>query len=147
MNHENSLYNPGIMAGRHPTKDAPLFGQRLSAARKAKGWSQTQLAQRLETTREVIDYYERRAPNPTLEFIQRAAQALEIEVVELLPGNETGRPRAPARGKGPQGKVRRVFEEVSRLPRRQQEKIVDFVSAYVRQYRQDRQREAQKGTV
>jgi len=35
--------------------------------------------------------------------------------------------------------VQKVFEDVSRLPRRQQEKIVEFVSAFVKQYEQGRQ--------
>jgi len=35
----------------------------------------------------------------------------------------------------PVGKVRKLFEEVSELPRRQQEKVVEFVSALVEQYR------------
>jgi len=35
--------------------------------------------------------------------------------------------------------MQKVFEDVSRLPRRQQEKIVEFVSAYVKQYEQSRQ--------
>jgi hypothetical protein len=43
------------------------------------------------------------------------------------------------RKSGPAGKVRKVFEAVSKLPRRQQEKIVEFVSAYVQQYAQNRQ--------
>ena len=39
----------------------------------------------------------------------------------------------------PAGKVREVFERVSKLPRRQQEHIVNWVSAYVSQYEQTRQ--------
>jgi len=44
-----------------------------------------------------------------------------------------------ARKTGPNGKVHKVFEEVSKLPRRQQEKIVEVVSALVSQYAQSRQ--------
>ena len=40
---------------------------------------------------------------------------------------------------GPTGKVRQAFEEVSRLPRRQQEKIVRVAAALVSQYEQSRQ--------
>jgi transcriptional regulator with XRE-family HTH domain len=32
----------------------------------------------------MIDYYERRSPNPTLDVMQKIAEALEISVVELL---------------------------------------------------------------
>jgi len=35
--------------------------------------------------------------------------------------------------------VQKVFEDVARLPRRQQEKIAEFVSAFVAQYEQSRQ--------
>ncbi|MDD5222995.1 MAG: hypothetical protein PHE84_03320 [bacterium] len=37
---------------------------------------------------------------------------------------------------GPNGKLRKIFEEASSLPRRQQEKIAEFVSASVNQYKQ-----------
>jgi len=37
---------------------------------------------------------------------------------------------------GPAGKLRKVFEEVSALLRRQQDKVVEFVAAFVCQYRQ-----------
>jgi hypothetical protein len=40
---------------------------------------------------------------------------------------------------GPVGKVRKIFEEVSQLPRQQQEKIVEFVSVFLRQYQQRKQ--------
>jgi DNA-binding XRE family transcriptional regulator len=55
----NQAYNADIMAGRPPTKEAPIFGQRLAALRRAKDLSQTQLAELLDTTRKMIDYYER----------------------------------------------------------------------------------------
>ncbi len=38
----------------------------------------------------------------------------------------------------PAGKVREVFDRVSKLPRRQQEHMVNWVSAYVCQYEQSR---------
>jgi hypothetical protein len=47
--------------------------------------------------------------------------------------------RAPKSNDRPAGKVREVFDRVSKLPRRQQEHIVNWVSAYVSQYEQSRQ--------
>ena len=46
---------------------------------------------------------------------------------------------ARKRSRRPAGKLRQVFDDVSKLPRRQQEHIVRWVSAFVRQYEQDRQ--------
>ncbi|MBM3791368.1 MAG: helix-turn-helix transcriptional regulator [Acidobacteria bacterium] len=123
MHPQISSYNPAIMAGRPPTKDAPPFGRRLSAVRKSRGWSQKELAAKLETTREVIDYYERRAVNPSLAFIERAAQALEVSVAELL-GSEP----APVRGRpGRSPQLARRLEQIRLLPRKEQEFVIRFL--------------------
>lgn len=58
-------------------------------------------------------------------------------MTELL-GEEAVAVRA-ARRNGPTSKVQKLFADVARLPRRQQEKIVEFVTAFVRQYEQGRQ--------
>lgn len=130
----NDFYTPSAMAGRPPSKEAPPFGRRLAAARKARGLSQVQLARLLDTTQKTIDYYERRAANPTMEVVERAAAALDVPVTDLL-GVEAARP--PSR-RGPAGKLRKVFESASALPRRQQEKIAEFVALYIQQYEQSR---------
>ncbi len=140
MSAENDSYNAGTMAGaggRPAQKEAPPFGRRLAALRRQKGLSQRELAERLGVPRETVDYYERRAVNPTLDVIQKVAAAVEVSAAELI-GDGATPARASKRG-GPTGKVQKVFEDVSRLPRRQQEKIVEFVSAFVAQYGQSRQ--------
>ncbi len=137
MTDEKHPYNDGIMAGRLTTKEAPLFGQRMAAIRQQKGLTQMQLAARMETTQKMIDYYERRSPNPTLDVMQKIAAALEVSVTQLL-GEEAVAVRA-ARKNGPTSKVQQAFENVSKLPRRQQEHIVKVVSALVTQYEQTRQ--------
>jgi Ni2+-binding GTPase involved in maturation of urease and hydrogenase len=45
-----------VMAGRPATKPAPLFGQRLAAARKKAGLTQPLFAERLGISRELVDY-------------------------------------------------------------------------------------------
>jgi len=64
-----------IGTGRPPLKEAPPFGRRLRVARLAKGWSQAELAAHLDISLKMIDYYERRATNPSIEFVRRAADA------------------------------------------------------------------------
>ena len=50
---------------------------------------------------------------------------------------EIVRKEAAAKKKdGPDGKLRKIFEDASRLPRRQQDKIAKFLSAFINQYRQ-----------
>jgi transcriptional regulator with XRE-family HTH domain len=131
MTNESQPYNACVMAGGRPaTKEAPPFGQRLAAIRKSKGWSQRELADKLGVRRELVDYYERRAPNPALDFIQRAAEALGVSAAELI-GEEGVRKK---RGGGPEGRMRRLFEQASKLPRAQQEKIAAVIEAFVNQH-------------
>jgi transcriptional regulator with XRE-family HTH domain len=119
-----------MAGGRPATKEAPPFGQRLAAIRKSKGWSQRELADKLDIKRGLLDYYERRASNPALDFIQRAAEALGVSAAELI-GDE---PLRKKRGGGPEGRMRRLFEQASKLPRSQQEKIAAVIEAFVNQH-------------
>lgn len=64
------------------------------------------------------------------------AEAFGVNVVELLAGNGE-RLSVQKKGRAP-GRVRQVFDDVSRLPRRQQEHIARWVSAFVRQYEEER---------
>lgn len=117
-------YNADVMAiGRPASKDAPIFGQRLAALRRGKGLSQRELAEKLNTTREAIDYYERRAQNPTLDLIQRLAEALDVTVAELL-GSEPQPVRARP---GPVPQLQLRFEQIKQLPRQQQEFVLHFL--------------------
>jgi hypothetical protein len=53
---------------------------------------------------------------------------LNAPVDELL-----GQPAKPSRG-GPTGKMRRLFEAASKLPRTQQEKILAILQPFVREH-------------
>jgi hypothetical protein len=63
------------------------------------------------------DYYERRAQNPTLDLIQKLAEALELTVAELLDSESQ-----PVRARpGPIPQLQLRFEQIKQLPRQQQE--------------------------
>ena len=66
------------------------------------------------------------------------AQAFGVRLEELLKVEAEKRTVAKKRN-GPPGRVREVFDRVSKLPRRQQEKIVEFVSAFVSQYERSKE--------
>ncbi len=120
---KSDSYNLGVMAGRPPIKDAPIFGQRLAAMRKSRGWSQTKLAEKLGTNQKVIDYYERRAVNPSLAFIQKAAKVLEVSTVDLV-GNESNNTKSKA---GPPPALALRFERIRQLPRKEQDFVIRFL--------------------
>jgi hypothetical protein len=58
------------------------------------------------------------------------ADALDVSADHLL-GRENGKSLVPKR---PIARVQQIFEQVSELPRHQQNKIAEFVEAYVNQY-------------
>lgn len=74
---------------------------------------------------------------PRSDLLPKMADVLGVEIAELL--NLNGGRVTVQRSSRPPGKLRKVFEDVSRLPRRQQEHIVQVVSALVMQYEQSRQ--------
>jgi len=80
----------GIMATRNKTTQPPLminnetFGQRLARIRKAKGYTQVELAQKMGIIQVLVSDYERDKLRPYHEMIIRFSQALEVSTDELL---------------------------------------------------------------
>jgi hypothetical protein len=88
-----------------------------------------------------IAFWEQSEKPPRSDVLPKMAEALGVSVVDLLivdTGKMVARNATKTNGR-PAGKVREVFDRVSKLPRRQQEHIVNWVSAYVSQYEQTRQ--------
>ena len=115
-----------IKVGRPPKRERPEFGQRMSEARERAGFTQTELAKKLGVTQQVIAAWERRVIALRPEQIKAIAQAINTTADYLIGITGSGKG-----SKGPSGKVRHVFEQVSKLPRRQQQKVVEFVEAFV----------------
>jgi len=114
-------------AGRPSKNPRTSFGQRLYAVRTEKGLSQKQVAEKLGLAQQSYAEWER---NPTaLKPDQLATLADILETtVDYLVGHKTENQR---RG-GPVGKTRKIFEEVSKLPRHQQSKVAEFVEGFVK---------------
>jgi transcriptional regulator with XRE-family HTH domain len=78
-------------------------------------------------SREMITYYERRAQNPTAEFLGKAADILEVSVNELL-GQKAKATRKP----GPPSDVEARLDAVRKLPRQRQRFVLDFIDTVLR---------------
>ena len=92
------------------------------AARQTLGLSQTQVAEKLGITQQTYAGWERRTTALRPDHIAQLAKVLNASVEHLL-----GQAPAKQRGGGPVGKARRVFEEVSKLPRNRQKHIIRVV--------------------
>jgi len=101
-------------------------GARLATLRQTKGLTQKQLAEKIGVNQQDIAYWERQAPAPRGDVLPKLATVLEVSVDELL-GLRPARPKR----EGPKGRLHRIFEAASQLPRRQQQKIIEFVEPFV----------------
>ena len=121
---KSGLYNLGVMSTCPPVNNAPLFGQRLAGSSPQKpGMVAAMLAEKLDTNQKVIDYYERRAANPSLAFIQKAAKVLEVSTADLV-GNESNNPKSKP---GPPPALALRFERIRQLPRKEQDFVIRFL--------------------
>jgi transcriptional regulator with XRE-family HTH domain len=126
---------------RKSTKTRPPQGTRLAELRKDAGLSQYELARYVGVPQANIAFWERSEKPPSSDVLPKMAQALGVTVEDLLlVGDEKPLKKKAAKSNSrPAGKVREVFDRVSKLPRRQQEHIVNWISAYVSHYEHTRQ--------
>lgn len=123
----------GIMASKNKTTQPPMmignetFGQRLARIRKAKGFTQVELAEKLGIIQVLVSDYERDKLRPYHEMISRFAQALEISSDELLG-------LKPSKGKGgePSLKILRRLKKIEDLPSTQQKFILKTIDSLLK---------------
>jgi len=137
---QNRIYDHSMAKTRK--KGRAMQGEHLASLRRQAGLTQVELAELLGVPQSNIAYWEQSKKPPRSDVLPQMANALGVSIEQLL--LPTNGHAAPVRPGGPKGRVRKLFEHVSRLPRRQQEKIVEFVSAFVRQYEQENDRKSAK---
>jgi len=98
---------------------------RLRVLREAAQLSQRELARLIDERQSNIQYWEETGKTPRSNVLIPMAKALGVTVEELL--GETRARRAPAAG----GRLGRLVNRVSSLPRRRQQKIIEVVEALV----------------
>ena len=111
---------------RHPVKKTPIFGKNLASARRKNGLTQPQLAEILGVSPKAIDYYERRAINPNMGFVKKAAAALGTTPDELI--EYKNRRQKP----GPSPRILTLIENVLKLPKSKQKMAVQFLETMVK---------------
>jgi transcriptional regulator with XRE-family HTH domain len=93
----------------------------LRRLREATGLSVRELARQIGESPTNVSYWERSGQIPRSDVLAAMSKALAVTVEELLGEAKPKRVAAPA------GKARQLFEAVSKLPRRQQQKILEVV--------------------
>ena len=64
--------------------DRKLLGQRIKELRQARGWSQEELAERMESGAKYLSSLERGRENPTLDMLIKVARTLKVEPMDLF---------------------------------------------------------------
>ena len=127
---EMPAYSRAMHAGGRPTKQPrSTLGQRIAEARERAGVSQAQLAEKLGTTQPRIAYWERKAVNMRSDVLAKIAETLNVSTDVLL-----GTKPLPIRAAKPVGKARQLFDSISKLPRRQQEKVISILEPFVQKH-------------
>jgi transcriptional regulator with XRE-family HTH domain len=118
---------------RRAAKDRPKQGARLAELRQAAGLSQAELARLIGELQQNVAYWELSDKPPRSDALPKLAKVLGVTVESFLDTDS----KPVRKGTGPAGRVRKVFEEVTRLPRSQQQRVVEFVEALVEQYKRN----------
>ena len=120
------VYTGSMPGGRPKTKKAPPFGERLAILRKQKGLTQAQFGKKVDLSIEMINYYERRAPNPSRSFIEKAAKVLGVTTDELI-GTKPIKAQP-----GPKSKLERRIDAVKDLPKSKQKLVIDLLDTVLK---------------
>lgn len=105
------------------------FGEHLQNLRKARGLTQTQLAEAAETTQRAVSYYETEAGFPPAPAVIRLAKALNVTTDELLalkPPNA-----APVEDDPEARRQWKRFQMITALPERDQKAVIRLISSLV----------------
>ena len=123
---EISAYDNGMKTGRPPKSSSHDFGDRLRLLREAAGLSQRAIAAQLGIAQPSYVMWEKRNVSLRPEQLTKLSGILGVRPEQLL-----GDDSVPARQMAPAGKVRRLFDSVSKLPRSQQEKVIAILEPFV----------------
>lgn len=121
-----NVFSDAAYDGDMQKANRPPLAKRLAELRQAAGLSQVQLAERVEVNPSNIAFWELSGTPPRGEVLPKLAQALGVSVDELLGVTPPKPKRTVAKGR-----LQQVFEEASKLPRRQQQKIVEMAEGFI----------------
>jgi len=97
------------------------LGSKISALRKKKGWSQSELARKIEVSREIVGRYERNDAIPSIDIAKRMADTFEISLDYLVGNTEEKLDKAT---------LNRILE-INKLQPKEREMVFTFLDAFL----------------
>lgn len=129
----NRVYNPLVMPKKSKLKLPPIdlgdetLGQRLARLRKEKGYTQTEIADKMGITQKLISDYELDKLRPHPEMTVRFALAYGVTTDEIL-GLQATKPA----DKKSSPKVLRRLKKIEALPLSQQKFILKTIDSLIK---------------
>ena len=102
------------------------IGKQIIQLRKAKKWSQEDLAKQIKASRIMIGNYERGDNTPSMEVIIKIARAFDVSIDYLLGEGENA--------SFDKDTIRRL-EEMEKLPSEARQRIFHYVDLIIRDYK------------
>jgi transcriptional regulator with XRE-family HTH domain len=118
-----------IVARQNETRTGESFGERLRRLRKARGFTQTELARSAGTSQRMITHYERHDGVPGGPVVVRLADALGITPEELLGIRQ---PRRKKTAESPENlRLWRKLRQVESLTPSERRDVLRYIEALV----------------
>lgn len=103
------------------------FGKALAKLRKARGYTQVELAEKVDSLQVVLSEYERDKNRPNADMIVRLARALEVSTDELLGLSPPDKTKSPS----PNRRLLRRMQALQDLPKRDQDALLRTIDAFL----------------
>jgi len=116
---------------------AESLGSRLTRLRRAKDWSQSELAARIGTKSNQVSKFERETYQPGLETLSKLAEALETTSDFLLTGREPKEAH--------DARLRARLPLLENLPRELRDVVVEFLDTLLNAHETIRRTQARAG--
>jgi transcriptional regulator with XRE-family HTH domain len=104
------------------------LGDRILQLRKAKNWSQTELAQQVGVSYAQIGRYETKNAQPPAEVLKKIANALDSTIDFLMNGNANDKANDSLKD----AEVIRYFKEVDALPKEDKSALIRVIAGFIR---------------
>lgn len=117
--------SPACAPMPRPKSQASEFGARLTALRKAAGYTQVELAAALGTTQRMIAHYETRAENAPAALLPQMAKALGVSADELLGVKPV------KKIKKPDTRIQRRLQQIEKMAPKERRQVLQVLDAFI----------------
>lgn len=108
------------------TRDQMNFGARLAELRKARGFTQLELAEQVGLSRRMLAYYEGQSAHPPTTHLPGIARALGVTTDELL-----GLVAIKTTARQKDSRLQRRIQEIEKLDAPDRRQVLQLIDAFI----------------